>query len=160
MQLFFLDLTSWLTPSQSLWEPRETGFPVKKKDWFPSQEKRLASKQKKMWPRYCDTFRTYHFLYMYKNVADFIFLRLQTLTDTKRLFSCLSKNIDISNRQCLELDTLTAALLHRWCIFSLNKIPCLHDGCGWALLCKRTKISCDTVRSGNWVLHFLRVSHN
>ena len=31
MQLFFLDLTSWLTPSQSLWEPRETGFPVKKK---------------------------------------------------------------------------------------------------------------------------------
>ena len=67
---------------------------------------------------------------MYKNVADFIFLRLQTLTDTKRLFSCLSKNIDISNRQCLELDTLTAALLHRWCIFSLNKIPCLHDGCG------------------------------
>ena len=132
----------------------------RKKDWFPSQEKRLASKQKKMWPRYCDTFRTYHFLYMYKNVADFIFLRLQTLTDTKRLFSCLSKNIDISNRQCLELDTLTAALLHRWCIFSLNKIPCLHDGCGWALLCKRTKISCDTVRSGNWVLHFLRVSHN
>ena len=131
-----------------------------KGDWFPSQEKRLASKQKKMWPRYCDTFRTYHFLYMYKNVADFIFLRLQTLTDTKRLFSCLSKNIDISNRQCLELDTLTAALLHRWCIFSLNKIPCLHDGCGWALLCKRTKISCDTVRSGNWVLHFLRVSHN
>lgn len=52
---------------------------------------RIKTKKTILWPRYCDTFGTYHFLYMYKNVADFIFLRLQTLTDTKRLLSCLSK---------------------------------------------------------------------
>ena len=46
---------------------------------------------------------------------------------------------------------IDSCIVMHWCIFLLNKIPCLHDGCGWALFCKRTKISFDTVKSGNWV---------